>query len=63
MTGEMERPGVYDALDPDSLLPLAALLNAVVEKDNRGELDDLIRCPPSGLRATKSSRQSSQSSQ
>jgi ArsR family transcriptional regulator len=55
ITGEIERPRVCYSLNPDNLLPLAALLNAVFEKDSRGDLDDLVCCPPSGCRPPKSS--------
>jgi ArsR family transcriptional regulator, arsenate/arsenite/antimonite-responsive transcriptional repressor len=53
--GEVERPRVCYSLNPDSLLPLAALLNAVFEKDSRGELSGSICCPPSGCETKKSS--------
>jgi ArsR family transcriptional regulator len=45
--GEIERPRVCYSLNPDSLLPLAGLLDAVLEKDARGELRGAICCPPS----------------
>ena len=48
ITGEIERPRVCYSLNPDSLMPLATLLNAVFEKDSRGELSGSICCPPSG---------------
>lgn len=51
ITGEIERPRVCYSLNPDSLLPLAGLLNTVFEKESRGELC----CPPSGCETTKSS--------
>lgn len=47
ITGEIERPRVCYSLNPDSLMPLATLLNAVFEKDSRGELGGSICCPPS----------------
>lgn len=37
ITGEIERPRVCYSLNPDSLLPLAGLLNAVLGIDHRGE--------------------------
>ena len=55
IAGEIERPRICYSLNPDSLLPLAALLNAVFEKDSRGELRGSICCPPSGCTPTKSS--------
>jgi ArsR family transcriptional regulator, arsenate/arsenite/antimonite-responsive transcriptional repressor len=51
ITGEIERPRVCYSLNPDSLLPLAGLLNTVFEKESRGELC----CSPSGCETTKSS--------
>jgi len=48
ITGEVEHPRVCYSLNPDSLLPLAVLLNAVFEKEGRGELNGSICCPPSG---------------
>jgi ArsR family transcriptional regulator len=47
VTGAIERPRVCYSLNPDSLLPLAGLLNAVFEKDARGELSGAICCPAS----------------
>ena len=47
ITGEIERPRVCYSLNPDSLMPLATLLNAVFERDSRGELSGSICCPPS----------------
>jgi ArsR family transcriptional regulator, arsenate/arsenite/antimonite-responsive transcriptional repressor len=47
ITGEIERPRVCYSLNPDSLMPLATLLNAVFERDSRGELGGSICCPPS----------------
>ena len=55
ITGEIERPRVCYSLNPDSLMPLAALLNAVFEKDSRGELSGSICCPPSGYEPDTSS--------
>jgi ArsR family transcriptional regulator len=46
ITGETERPRVCYSLNADSLLPLAGLLNAVFEKDARGELRGSICFPP-----------------
>lgn len=48
ITGEIERPRVCYSLNPDSLLPLAGLLNAIFEKDSRNDLRGAICCPPSG---------------
>lgn len=48
ITGEIEHPRVCYSLNPESLLPLAGLLNAIFEKDRRGELSGSICCPPSG---------------
>lgn len=55
ISGEIERPRICYSLNPDSLLPLAGLLNAVFSKDSRGELSGSICCPPSGCETTKSS--------
>ena len=55
ITGEIERPRVCYSLNPDSLVPLAGLLNAVFEKDSCGELGGSICCPPTGYKTTKSS--------
>ena len=54
ITGEIERPRVCYSLNPDSLLPLARLLNSVLEKDSRDELSGSIHCPPPGSETTKS---------
>jgi ArsR family transcriptional regulator, arsenate/arsenite/antimonite-responsive transcriptional repressor len=48
ITGEIEHPRVCYSLNPESLLPLAGLLNAIFEQDRRGELNGAICCPPSG---------------
>jgi ArsR family transcriptional regulator len=56
ITGEIERPRVCYSLNPDSLVPLAGLLNAVFEKDSRGELGGSICCPPTGCEPMKTSR-------
>lgn len=47
ITGEVEHPRVCYSLNPDRLIPLAGLLNAVFEQDRRGELRGSICCPPS----------------
>ncbi|WP_366654648.1 metalloregulator ArsR/SmtB family transcription factor [Fodinicurvata sp. EGI_FJ10296] len=47
ITGEVEHPRVCYSLNPDRLVPLAALLNAVFEKDSRGELRGSICFAPS----------------
>ena len=44
--GTIERPRVCYSLDPDRLVPLAGLLNAVFEKQDRGEPGGAICCPP-----------------
>lgn len=46
ITGAIERPRVCYSLNPDSLMPLAALLNTVFMKDSRDELSGSICCPP-----------------
>jgi ArsR family transcriptional regulator len=56
ITGEIERPRVCYSLNPDSLIPLAGLLNAVFEKDSRGEFGGSICCPPTGCEPMKTSR-------
>jgi ArsR family transcriptional regulator, arsenate/arsenite/antimonite-responsive transcriptional repressor len=48
ITGEIERPRVCYSLNPESLLPLAGLLNAIFEKDSRNDLRGAICCPKSG---------------
>lgn len=55
ITGEIERPRVCYSLNPDSLMPLAILLNAVFERDSRGELSGSICCPPSDCEPNTSS--------
>ncbi len=62
INGEIERPCVCYCLNPDSLRPLAALLNAVFEKDSHGELSGSICCPPSDRKTTKSPDQPGESS-
>jgi ArsR family transcriptional regulator len=42
ITGEIERPRVCYSLNPDSLLPLADLLNTVLGNDSCGEAGGLI---------------------
>lgn len=56
IAGEIERPRVCYLLNPDSLVPLAGLLNAVFEKDSRGELGGSICCLPTGCKPKKTSR-------
>ena len=46
ISGEVEHPRVCYSLNPDSLIPLTSLLNAVFEKNSRGELRGSICCPP-----------------
>jgi ArsR family transcriptional regulator len=46
ITGAIERPRVCYSLNPDSLVALASLLNAVFEKDAQGELRGSICCSP-----------------
>jgi ArsR family transcriptional regulator, arsenate/arsenite/antimonite-responsive transcriptional repressor len=58
ITGEIERPRVCYSLNPDSLMPLAALLNAVFDKHGRGKLGGAICCPPPGGDPKKSSTSS-----
>jgi ArsR family transcriptional regulator len=45
--GEIERPRVCYSLNPDSLLPLAGLLNCVFAKHQQGKLNASICCPVS----------------
>jgi ArsR family transcriptional regulator len=52
--GEIERPRVCYSLNPDSLLPLAVLLNAVFKKESKSELGGSICCPPSSSKTTTS---------
>jgi ArsR family transcriptional regulator, arsenate/arsenite/antimonite-responsive transcriptional repressor len=54
ISGEIEHPRVCYSLNPDSLMPLAALLNAVFDKHGRGELSGSICCPPSRPTSEKS---------
>jgi ArsR family transcriptional regulator len=60
--GEIERPRVCYSLNPDSLRPLAALLDAVFQKDSDGQLSGSICCPPSGCTPTNSPDQTGDSS-
>lgn len=46
IVGEVERPRVCYSLNPDRLIPLAGLLNAVFTKASAGELNGSICCPP-----------------
>ena len=46
ITGDIAHPRVCYSLNPGSLVPLAALLNAVFDKAGRGELGGSICCPP-----------------
>ena len=55
ITGEIERPRVCYSLNANSLVPLATLLNAVFERDSRGELSGSICCPPSDCEPNTSS--------
>jgi DNA-binding transcriptional ArsR family regulator len=55
ITGEIERPRVCYSLNPDSLLPLASLLNSVLGQSNRGERGGSTRAPAAGRKAKKSS--------
>ena len=55
ITGEIDRPRVCYSLNPDSLAPLAALLNAVFEKVRRGEPAGSICCPSTGCDNTSPS--------
>jgi len=43
--GEISRPRVCYSLNPESLRPLTALLDAVMDKDVRGQLSGVICCP------------------
>ena len=55
ITGEIERPRVCYSLNPDSLLPLAGLLNSLLDKDSQDEPGGVICRPPPGRKTTKSS--------
>lgn len=46
IVGEVERPRVCYSLNPARLMPLAILLNAVLEKHSDGALKGSICCPP-----------------
>ncbi|MBD3773123.1 MAG: winged helix-turn-helix transcriptional regulator [Rhodobacteraceae bacterium] len=58
IAGEIEGPRVCYCLNPRSLWPLAALLNAVFEKDSRGELADGTCCPGTSCGTAASSHPS-----
>lgn len=58
ITGEIERPRVCYSLNPDSLVPLAHLLNAVLDGDRRGELKGSICCPPADSGGARPARES-----
>ena len=49
IAGEIEHPRVCYSLNPGSLAPLAALLNAVFDKHGRSELTGSICCPPTNV--------------
>ena len=46
VTGEVEHPRICYSLNSDSLMPLAALLNALFEKEGQGALTGSLCCPP-----------------
>lgn len=46
ITGEIERPRVCYSLNPDSLLPLAKLLDDAFEKSAGGDPHGSLCCPP-----------------
>jgi len=48
VTGELARPRVCYAINPDALAPLAALLGTIVARAEAGSLDGSICCPPEG---------------
>jgi DNA-binding transcriptional ArsR family regulator len=52
ITGEIERPRVCYSLNPGSLLPLAGLLNAILEEDGGGQPGGWIWRQPSGRETT-----------
>jgi ArsR family transcriptional regulator len=62
ITGEIERPRVCYCLNPDSLQPLAALLNAVFEKDSLGATRGAICCPSSACETANPSNQTGETS-
>ena len=45
VVGEVSRPRVCYSLNPASLRPLTVLLDAIVDKDVRGQLSGAICCP------------------
>jgi ArsR family transcriptional regulator len=55
ITGEIERPRVCYSLNPDSLLPLAGLLNSLFDKGGQDALDGAACRPPPGGKTMKSS--------
>jgi len=56
ITGAIERPRVCYSLNPDRLVPLAALLNAVFRIQDEGGLRGSICCPPAGSDAQQTRR-------
>lgn len=56
ITGEIAHPRVCYSLNPGSLAPLAALLNAVFDRHGRGELGGSICCPPTNADPAKPRR-------
>ena len=58
ITGAIERPRICYSLNPDSLVPLAELLNAVFARGARGEPGDSVCCPPAGCEPTETSHRS-----
>jgi len=48
ITGAIERPRVCYSLNPDRLVPLAALLNLVFQNQDEGRLRGSICYPPAG---------------
>ncbi len=55
ITGEIERPRVCYSLNPDSLLPLAGLLNSLFDKHSRDEFHGPVRRPSPDPQTMKSS--------
>ncbi|MDZ7735696.1 MAG: helix-turn-helix domain-containing protein [Gammaproteobacteria bacterium] len=55
ITGEIERPRICYSLNPDSLAPLAGMLNAVFEQDSHSKLGGSICCPPANRKPMKTS--------
>lgn len=58
IAGEVEGPRVCYCLNPASLRPLAALLNAVFDKESRSELFSGTCCPDTSCGTATSSRPS-----